>query len=62
MEYGSIEREIQIEATPEVVYQVVSTPEHLREWWPDEAEPGGGDTLHIRFGDPADSGLQVPRR
>ena len=26
MEYGSIEREIQIEATPEVVYQVVSTP------------------------------------
>ena len=53
MEYGSIEREIQIEASPEVVYQVVSTPEHLREWWPDEAEPGGGDTLHIRFGDPA---------
>ena len=30
MEYGSIEREIQVEAAPEVVYQVISTPEHLR--------------------------------
>ena len=44
MEYGSIEREIHIDATPEVVYEVISTPEHLREWWPDEAElePGAG--------------------
>jgi len=45
MEYGVIEREIHIEATPAVVYEVLSTPEHLREWWPDEAEldavPGG---------------------
>ena len=45
MEIGTIEREIHIEASPEVVYQVVSTPEHLREWWPEEAElsstPGG---------------------
>lgn len=38
MEHGSISREIRIEATPEVVYEVVSRPEHLREWWPDEAE------------------------
>ena len=38
MEFGTIEREIHIEATPEVVYQVVSTPEHLKEWWPEEAE------------------------
>ncbi|HEV3173331.1 MAG TPA: SRPBCC family protein [Actinocrinis sp.] len=45
IEYGSIEREVRIEATPEVVYEVISTPQHLREWWPDEAElepvPGG---------------------
>jgi uncharacterized protein YndB with AHSA1/START domain len=45
MEFGTIEREIHIEASPEVVYRVVSTPEHLREWWPEEAEleavPGG---------------------
>jgi uncharacterized protein YndB with AHSA1/START domain len=53
MEYGSIEREIHIEATPEVVYQVISTPEHLREWWPDEAqlEPVPGGTGVIAFGD-----------
>ena len=52
MEYGSIEREIQIDATPEVVYQVISTPEHLQEWWPDEAElepsPGGTRRHRVR--------------
>ncbi|MFI6007955.1 SRPBCC domain-containing protein [Streptomyces sp. NPDC051243] len=53
MEYGSIEREIYIDATPEVVYEVVSRPEHLREWWPDEAElePVPGATGVISFGD-----------
>ncbi|WP_116953596.1 SRPBCC family protein [Jiangella endophytica] len=55
MEYGSIEREIHIEAAPEIVYEVVSTPEHLREWWPDDAElaPMPGATGTITFGDPA---------
>jgi uncharacterized protein YndB with AHSA1/START domain len=38
MEYGSIEREIHVDASPEVVFEVVSSPEHLRQWWPDEAE------------------------
>src|SRR5262245_13922177 len=38
MEYGTIEREIHIDASPEVVFDVVSSPEHLREWWPEEAE------------------------
>ncbi|HEU5007591.1 MAG TPA: SRPBCC domain-containing protein [Jatrophihabitantaceae bacterium] len=33
MEYGSIERELQIDATPEVVFEVISTPEYIREWW-----------------------------
>lgn len=52
MEYGSIEREIHVEATPEVVYEVISSPEHLREWWPDEAElePVPGATGVISFG------------
>jgi len=52
MEYGSIEREVHIEAAPEVVYQVISTPEHLRQWWPDEAdiEPVPGATGTISFG------------
>lgn len=51
----SIEREIRIEATPEVVYQVVSSPEHLREWWPDEVDleavPGATGTVGFRQAD-----------
>lgn len=37
MEHGSIERQIWIEAAPKVVFDVVSDPEHVRQWWPDEA-------------------------
>lgn len=33
MEYASIEREIHIDAPPEVVFEVISQPEHVREWW-----------------------------
>ncbi len=53
MEFGSIEREIHVLAAPEVVYEVISTPEHLRGWWPDEAEiePLPGATGVISFGD-----------
>jgi len=52
MEQGTIEREIHIEASPEVVYEVISTPEHLREWWPDEADldPVPGGTGTVTFG------------
>jgi len=44
MEQGTIEREIHVEAPPEVVFEVVSRPEHIQEWWPDEArfEPVAG--------------------
>lgn len=38
MEYGTIEREIQVDASPEVVFDVVSRPEHIREWWSDDAQ------------------------
>ncbi|MDM7832355.1 SRPBCC domain-containing protein [Cellulomonas edaphi] len=38
MEFGSIEREIYVDAAPEVVFEVISTPEHIREWW------GGAET------------------
>ena len=38
MEYGIIEREIHIDATPEVVFEVISSPEHVKEWWSDEAD------------------------
>lgn len=33
MEYGSIERELYIDASCDVVYEVLSKPEHIREWW-----------------------------
>ncbi|MGW5639998.1 SRPBCC family protein [Streptomyces sp. NPDC003832] len=61
MEYGSIEREIHIAATPDVVYEVVSKPEHLREWWPDEADltPVPGGTGTITFGDAGTPGSHV---
>lgn len=54
MEYGTIERELHIDASPEVVYEVISSPEHLREWWPDDAEldPVTGVVGSISFGDP----------
>lgn len=44
MEMGSIERDIHVDASPEVVFEVISRPEHMREWWPDEArfEPVAG--------------------
>src|SRR3712207_6695880 len=58
MEFGSIRREIQIDASPEVVFDVVSRPEHLQEWWPDDARydltPGAPG--EIVFGDPAAGG------
>jgi uncharacterized protein YndB with AHSA1/START domain len=58
MEFGTIEREVHIDASPEIVFQVVSSPEHLREWWPDEAryEPVPGSVGEIVFGDPAAGG------
>ncbi|MBB5867209.1 uncharacterized protein YndB with AHSA1/START domain [Allocatelliglobosispora scoriae] len=51
MEYGSIEREIHVDASPAVVFEVISSPEHLKEWWPDEAEikPVVGAEGHIVF-------------
>ncbi|WP_369138193.1 SRPBCC family protein [Modestobacter versicolor] len=58
MEFGTIEREIHIDASPEVVFEVVSSPEHLRGWWPDEAryEAVPGSAGEVVFGDPADGG------
>src|SRR3712207_3497176 len=62
MEFGSIEREIYIDASPEIVFQVVSSPDHLKEWWPDDAEyePTPGSTGHIVFGDRDAGGTVVP--
>jgi uncharacterized protein YndB with AHSA1/START domain len=61
MEFGTIEREIHIDASPEVVFDVVSRPEHLRQWWPDDARydvvPGAAG--EIVFGDVGAGGMVV---
>lgn len=56
-----IERELYIDASPEVVFKVVSTPEHILEWWPDTGEISSvpGDPGWIAFGDVADGGHLV---
>jgi uncharacterized protein YndB with AHSA1/START domain len=62
MEYGTIEREVYIEASPEVVFEVVSSPEHLQGWWPDEAryEAVPGSSGEIVFGQDASDRNVVP--
>ncbi|MBF4767250.1 SRPBCC family protein [Nocardioides agariphilus] len=60
-EFGTIEREIHIEASPDIVYRVVSEPEHLSQWWPDEAElePSTGGTGRISFVRPEGTKLEA---
>ncbi|MDQ3158480.1 MAG: SRPBCC domain-containing protein [Actinomycetota bacterium] len=63
MEYGTIEREIHIEASPEVVFEAISSPEHVREWWPDEADFGsapGGDGQLVWRDEATDLATVVP--
>ncbi|MBO0609454.1 SRPBCC family protein [Myceligenerans salitolerans] len=57
-ELGTIQRELLIEAAPEVVFDVVSKPEHLKEWWPDDAryEPTPGSAGEIIFINPEGEG------
>jgi uncharacterized protein YndB with AHSA1/START domain len=53
VEFGSIEREVFIEASPEVVFEVITQPEHIAQWWSDEAhyEPVAGSTGEVVFYD-----------
>lgn len=54
MEYGTLERQIHVDASPEVVFEVVSRPEHLKEWWSDDAslgEPSPGAVGELVWGD-----------
>ena len=61
VELGSIERELFIDAPPEVVFEVVSDPRHVAEWWADAAtyEPVPGSTGTISFGAVDDGGKVV---
>jgi hypothetical protein len=61
MEYGSIEREFHVEASPEVVFDVISSPVHIREWWNAEADfdPAPGSTGELVWGDRASGDAQI---
>jgi len=61
VELGTIQREIFVEASPEVVFDVISSPEHVKQWWPDDAryEPTPGQTGEIVFGDADTDGTVV---
>ncbi len=53
MEYGTLARQIHIDAPPEVVFEVVSRPEHIRQWWSDDAslDPTPGAVGEVVWGD-----------
>ncbi len=62
MEYASIEREIHIDAAPDVVFDVISSPAHIREWWGGveaAVEPTAGATGELVWGDRATGDAQV---
>ena len=61
MEYGTIEREVHIEASPEVVFDVISRPEHIRDWWSAETdiEPVAGSTSELTWRDEASGRVDV---
>ncbi|MCU1495948.1 MAG: Activator of Hsp90 ATPase 1 family protein [Acidimicrobiaceae bacterium] len=62
MEYGSIEREIHIDAAPDVVFDVISSPAHIRERWggvESDVEPTTGATGELVWGGRATGEAQV---
>ena len=61
MELGSIEREIYVDAPPATVFDVVSSPAHIREWWSAEAdvEPVPGGTGELTWRDEASGRVDV---
>jgi uncharacterized protein YndB with AHSA1/START domain len=62
MEFGTIEREIYVDASPEVAFAVVSSPEHIRQWWngaETDLSPAPGAVAEIAWGrDTAESEIQ----
>jgi uncharacterized protein YndB with AHSA1/START domain len=63
VEYGTIEREIEIDASPATVFEVITSPDHLTAWWPDEAviDPTPGAVGELVFGDRASGDAQIPK-
>ena len=56
-EFATIEREIHIAAPPDIVFDVVSRPEHIAEWWADEVSMAAatpGTVGELAFSDGTD--------
>ena len=53
MEFGTLVREIRIEATREIVFEVITKPDHIRQWWSDDAlfEPAPSAHGELIWGD-----------
>jgi uncharacterized protein YndB with AHSA1/START domain len=62
MDYENIERTIEIDASPETVFEVITSPEHVKQWWPDDAviDPTPGAVGHLVFGDPSSPDGHMP--
>ncbi|HEY3015372.1 MAG TPA: SRPBCC domain-containing protein [Nocardioides sp.] len=62
MEYGTLERELHIDASPEVVFEVISSPAHIKEWWGAETDlaPTAGATGALSWGEGTDEEMVVP--
>jgi len=63
MEYGTIERELEINASPATVFEVITSPRHLEQWWPDEASlvATPGAVGELVFGDRTSGEAQIPQ-
>lgn len=63
MEQGTIEREFHVGASPEVVFEVISSPDHIRAWWQAEAdlEPVAGTSGELVWGDKSAGSAHVSR-
>jgi uncharacterized protein YndB with AHSA1/START domain len=61
VDYESIERQLHIEASPEVVFDVISSPEHIRDWWNADTaiEPVAGSTSELTWRDEASGDTDV---
>lgn len=57
-ELGTITRELYVDAPPAVVFDVISSPDHVAEWWSDTATYVAvpSSTGQITFGDPQAGG------
>jgi uncharacterized protein YndB with AHSA1/START domain len=61
MEFGTIEREVYVDAPPATVFDVVSRPAHIRDWWSAEAdvEPVPGASGELTWRDEASGRVDV---